>query len=123
VVAFADGRSGSAAESVCRLLLARHDLPAPVPQGLVVDDRDGWWARVAFLWPGLGTVVEVDPHPDAVDVARLRWQRARRERLEDLGFAVVQVSTGQLLRQPEATVERVRRAFVRGAAVLAHTPC
>lgn len=120
LVAFADGRSESPVESVCRLLFARHDLPAPVPQGLVVDQRDGWWARVDFLWPALGTVVEVDPHAELADAAQLQRQRARQERLEDLGYAVVRVTWSQLSRQPSATIDRVRRAFVRGATVLAY---
>jgi hypothetical protein len=123
VIAFADGRSESPLESVCRLTFARHGLPPPLPQGLVVDERDGWWARVDFLWSALGTVVEADTGGWPADLDALRQEKVRQERIEELGYAVVRVTWSQVSRQPAATVARIRRAFIRGATFLAHRTC
>jgi hypothetical protein len=123
VVSFADGRSESPLESVCRLTFARHRLPPPVPQGLVMDDRDGWWTRVDFFWSALGTVVEADTVHEYADLDALRQEKLRQERIEDLGYVVVRVTWSQVTRQPAATVARIRRAFIRGATFQAHRTC
>lgn len=59
VVAFADGRAESAAESVSRVTMARAGMPAPLLQYQVTDES-GWVADGDFGWPELGVVGEVD---------------------------------------------------------------
>lgn len=59
VVAFADGRAASAAESVSRVTMARAGIPKPVLQYQVTNES-GWVADGDFGWPELGVVGEVD---------------------------------------------------------------
>ena len=59
VVAFADGRSQSAAESASRVTMDRAGLPAPTLQ-FRVSNPSGWIADCDFGWPDRGVVGEVD---------------------------------------------------------------
>jgi hypothetical protein len=113
VVRLADGRAESPLETLCRDLLARHGVPAPVLQGIVADRRTGWFARVDFLWPESSTVVEADGRVKYGEPADLWREKLRQERIEELGYLVRRVTWGQVTRQPEATVARIRRALER----------
>jgi hypothetical protein len=115
VVAASDQRAESPLETVCRLVFARHGLPSPDLQALVVDERDGWWARVDFLWARRRTVVEADGMVKYASGADLHAEKLRQERIEELGYAVLRVTWAQVTREPQATVARVLRAFARGA--------
>jgi hypothetical protein len=114
-VAASDHRAESPLETVCRLTFARHGLPAPECQALVVDPLDGWHARVDFRWPAHRTVVEADGRLKYSTPADLWSEKLRQERIEELGYAVLRVTWPQVTRDPPGTVARVRRAFVRGA--------
>lgn len=114
-VAASDGSAESPLETVCRLVFARHGLPAPECQALVVDPRDGWHARVDFRWAAHRTVVEADGRLKYATPADLWHEKLRQERIEELGNAVLRVTWPQVTRQPAETVARVLRAFVRGA--------
>lgn len=59
VLAFADGRAQSPAESASRVSIARAGLPAPILQHTVVGPH-GVIAITDFGWPGHGLVGEVD---------------------------------------------------------------
>jgi hypothetical protein len=115
VVAFAGDRSDSALESVCRVVFAAAGLPAPEQQALLVDERDGWFARVDFLWERHRTVVEADGRGKYGRPADLWAEKLRQERIEELGYCVLRVTWAQATRQPTATVARVLRTFARGA--------
>jgi len=115
VVAFAGDRSDSALESVCRVVFAGAGLPAPEQQALLVDERDGWFARVDFLWERHRTVVEADGRGKYGGPADLWSEKLRQERIEELGYAVLRVTWAQVAQQPTATVARVLRTFARGA--------
>jgi hypothetical protein len=114
-VAASDHRAESPLETVCRLTFARHGLPAPECQALVVDPLDGWHARVDFRWLAHRTVVEADGRLKYSTPADLWSEKLRQERIEELGYAVLRVTWPQVTRDPPGTVARVRRAFVRGA--------
>jgi hypothetical protein len=115
VVAAADSRAESPLETICRLVFARHGLPPPDLQALIVDDRSGWFARVDFLWAAHRTVVEADGRLKYARPADLWQEKLRQERIEELGYAVLRVTWDQVTRAPAATVARVLRAFARGA--------
>ncbi|MGN6742626.1 MAG: hypothetical protein ACTHJL_04930 [Amnibacterium sp.] len=66
VVRFADGASGSAAESLSRVTMHRLGLPAPVLQHTFFDG-DGFVARVDFWFPEACAVGEVDGRGKYVD--------------------------------------------------------
>lgn len=58
-LAFADGLSGSSAESFCRVQFMAIGLPPPVLQKEIFDER-GSIGYVDFYWPELDLVVEYD---------------------------------------------------------------
>lgn len=115
VVDFAGDGSDSPLETLCRLRFARHGLPPPEQQALIVDPGDGWFARVDFLWPSHRTVVEADGRTKYAEPADLWREKLRQERIEELGYAVVRVTWTQVTRRPAETVARVLRAFARAA--------
>lgn len=117
VVDFAGDGSDSPLETLCRLVFARHGLPPPEQQALLVDPRDGWFARVDFLWSAQRTVVEADGRLKYGEAADLWQEKLRQERIEELGYAVVRLTWAQVTRRPAETVARVVRGFVRGAAL------
>lgn len=71
VLAFADGRAESAAESLSRVAIARAGLPAPELQFEVMyPDHGGWAATSDFGWPDHRIVGEVDGRKKYVRDAR-----------------------------------------------------
>jgi Transcriptional regulator, AbiEi antitoxin/Protein of unknown function (DUF559) len=114
VVAASDELAESPLETLCRLLFARHGLPPPDRQTLIIDPRDGWHARVDFCWPSHRTVVEADGRLKYSTPADLWDEKLRQERIEEVGYAVLRVTWAQVTREPAATVARVLRAFLRG---------
>ena len=113
-VGFGDGRSESVGESRLRVLLADLGLPAPVPQA-EIRDSEGWLvARVDFLLARWGVILEFD---GALKYAgsgadALIAEKAREDRLRDLGYEVVRVTWADLA-QPADLLARIRRAIAR----------
>lgn len=66
-LAFADPRSGSVAESMSRVSMARAGLPAPELQVEIVNSRGEWVATSDFGWRALGVVGETDGRGKYVD--------------------------------------------------------
>lgn len=60
VIAFADGRSESVAESLSRAQMAKWGIPRPVLQYEIFDHDGEFVGRADFAWPELGLVGEVD---------------------------------------------------------------
>ncbi len=117
IIAFADGRAESGAESLARLVLADHGLRNPDLQVELFDHR-GKIARVDLLFREHRTVVEADgmikytdPWIDPKEV--LVREKLREDRLRDAGWEVVRVTWNQLVNEPREFVARVRRAFAR----------
>jgi hypothetical protein len=119
VVAFADGRSESAGESVSRVGLSRLGL---MPEDLQLPVLDGarQVGRVDFAWPGHRTVGEFDgrvkygrllkPGEDAGEAV---WrEKVREDLLRDLGWQVVRWTWADL-DHPETIADRLQRAFRR----------
>lgn len=117
LVAFADGRAESAAESHARLVLKDHGMAIPDLQVDLSDSR-GPIARVDMLYPAHRTIIEVDGHSKYTDPWHdpgevLLREKLREDRLRDAGWEVVRVTWRQLDKEPEIFVDRVRRAFAR----------
>jgi hypothetical protein len=112
VAALADGRAESPQETRVRLLVGRSDLPMPVAQYRVFDER-GFVARVDFAWPDRRVAVEYDGlwHAEAGQFAR---DRQRLNRLQDAGWRVVFVTAADL-RDPDRLVARIRTALAASA--------
>lgn len=89
---------------------------------MLVDPRDGWFARVDFCWERFGTVVEADGRRKYDDPEVLWQEKLRQERIEDLGYRVLRVTWDQIVHRPQDTVARVLRAFARGSRLPAARP-
>lgn len=114
VVAFADGRAESAAESLARYVLAKHGLPAPELQ-VELSDAAGLIGRVDMLFRDLRTIVEIDGKVKYTGQdSDVLWREKRREdRLREAGWEVVRVTWTQLVSAPREVVARIRAAFAR----------
>ncbi|CAN5324660.1 hypothetical protein BH09ACT1_BH09ACT1_29110 [soil metagenome] len=86
-LAFADGLSGSPAESFCRVQFMAIGLPAPVLQKEIFDER-GSIGFVDFYWPELDLVVEYDGRGKygegrkfqlGISAERVLWEEKIRE--------------------------------------------
>lgn len=69
VIAFADGRSQSPAESASRVSMARAGIPAPELQAEIIAPH-GWVASTDFAWRGHRLVGEVDGKTKYTDLLR-----------------------------------------------------
>ncbi len=120
-VAFADGRSESALESVGRWRMHQVELPPPDLQ-VLVRDADGPIGRVDFGWEDLRTVGEADGFikyrgsDGTADFAALRAEKLREDRLRDAGFEVFRFTWDEAVHRPALIEMRARKAFARAAA-------
>ena len=71
VLALADPRMESAAESRTYFLCRQQGLPRPEPQVVVLDEHGHPFARVDFAWPKHGVFLEFD--------GRIKYELYRRE--------------------------------------------
>ncbi|MFF0343458.1 type IV toxin-antitoxin system AbiEi family antitoxin domain-containing protein [Kribbella sp. NPDC004875] len=113
-VEFGDDRAESVGESHLRVLLADLGLPPPLPQAEIRDRHGSFVARVDFLLEPYAVIVEFDGalkygggSPDA-----LIAEKAREDRLRDLGYQVVRVTWSDLA-DPGGLLHRIRRAIAR----------
>ncbi|MQA85171.1 MAG: DUF559 domain-containing protein [Streptosporangiales bacterium] len=113
VVTFTDARAESVFESVSRVMFAEQGLPPPLTQVRLGDDA--LIGRVDFYWPRYVTVVEADglakyERGPYVLVA----EKLREERLREAGFEVIRIVWDDVVKRPQQTAQRIRRAFARG---------
>lgn len=80
--------------------LKAHGLPPPPQIQRVIDD-DGFVARVDFAYPASKVIIEVDSY--RYHSGKVAWERdrARRNRLEALGWCVLHTTAEQMRRRPE----------------------
>jgi hypothetical protein len=71
VLALADGRLESPAETRTYFMCRQQNLPRPEPQYVVRDEHGHVFARVDFAWPEEGVFLEFD--------GRIKYERYRRE--------------------------------------------
>lgn len=120
VVAFADGRSGSAGESRSRVAMMRAGLPVPVLQWDVHSATGLWIGCVDFGWLELNTVGEFDgrvkygrllkPGQDPGDVVFA--EKVREDAIRDVELGVVRW-TWRDLRDFAPVADRLRRSYRR----------
>jgi len=121
VAAFIDRRSESPGESESRAVLQEQGVPRPELQYVVHDRHGGFVARTDFGWPELRTLGEFDgrvKYGRALRVGQdleqvLFDEKVREDALRDCGWQVVRWTSPDL-RQPQALVARLTRAFARG---------
>ena len=105
-------RNNSPMETRARLLFLRGGLPEP-ELNVVITDRDSsqWLSDSDFVWRQQRVVAEFDG--DHHRTNRQQWQNdvARRENLQDDGWAFVQLTYASVMVHPrnQATVVRLRK--------------
>ena len=103
---FVDHRSGSALESVTRLLFLAHGLEPELQVGIY----DGAFvARVDFLFRDERLVVETDGFAYHRDAASFQADRRRHNALLYAGFRVVRFSWSDVLNRPDYVIATVKR--------------
>jgi hypothetical protein len=105
-------RSNSPMETRARLLFLRGELPEPELNVVIKDRASGQWLSDSdFVWREQRVVAEFDGDHHRTD--RRQWQNdvARRENLQDDGWAFVQLTYLSVMVHPrnQATVSRLRR--------------
>lgn len=106
--AFADGRSGSPAESLSRVRFAEHGLPAPQLQ-VRLADAEGLIGFADFGWPGV--VGECDGRLK-YDTPEALWAEKRREdRIRALGLRVVRWGWDDAWTRPAWLCGRIGQAI------------
>ena len=107
-IAFADGLSESAGESLSRVALADRGVPQPVLQHPVAGYRSD------FAWPWLRTLGEFDGRVKYTDRDVLWAEKQREDVLRDAGWEVVRWTWSQITTDPAAVARRLTQAFTRG---------
>lgn len=100
VVDFLDGRSESPGESLSRVRMKQHSMPAPTLQKSVYTPGGEFVARVDFFWDEGGIVGEFDGigKYDGGGHDTLRREKLREDALRDLGYEVVRWTWSELSR-------------------------
>ena len=104
----------SALESISRLRIAEHGLPAPVLQARLGDPHGRFIRRVDMYWPEFGVAGEADGNEKYDnDRGANRAEKWQQEQLEELGLVVVRWGWADRNRF-EPVARRLERAFARG---------
>src|SRR5690606_38175822 len=107
LVALADGRAESPAESVSRMQMMRSGVPTPTPQFTVRDADGNWVARCDFGWEDFKLVGEVDGmgkygallRPGQTAEMAVRDEKRREEAIRDAGYGMVRWDLGLALQR------------------------
>jgi len=113
VVAFADGRSESAFESLSRARFCTLGLEIPESQ-VEIYLRSQLIARVDFLWRAQNVIGEADGRSKYTSVDDFYAEKRREERLRDLGFEVVRWDWKAAYHAQATLDDTLRRSFARG---------
>lgn len=109
-----DPLAESPLESISRLTLRRLQVPTPASQVSVLDREHRFVGRGDFYWDEFGVVGEADGRGKYDDRDVLTAEKARQERLEDLGLVVVRWGWSQVTRSPQTLRLRLENGFERG---------
>jgi Transcriptional regulator, AbiEi antitoxin len=121
VVAFADARAESPGESLSRVAIAGHGLPAPELQAPIHDASGSLVGRVDFLWREHRTIGEFDGKLKYVTPDSLWDEKRREDALRELGFTVVRWVWRDVWGDFTATAARLRAAFALSSARASRT--
>lgn len=99
----------TALESISRFRLMAGGLPEPHLQ-VAFHDENGLIGYADMVWEALGVIGEADGLGKYQTREDLIAEKRREDRLRALGWIVVRWTWDEILRNPGAVVERVRRA-------------
>lgn len=103
-------RTDSSMETRTRLVLESAGFTDLVVNGEVTDAGGRFVALVDLSIPGLRIAIEYEGDVHRTDVATWRKDVERRQRLQDLGWLVIEVTADDVLRSPDRLIARVRAA-------------
>lgn len=104
----ADGRAKSPMESEARLAMIDGGLPMPELQYEVVDGN-GQLRRLDFAWPDCHVAVEYDGVDWHTDPDVLRNDRRRQLALQDVGWTVIAIVSGDVRHRAADFIGRIDR--------------
>ncbi len=113
-VDFSDQRSESVLESCARVIFSEHGLEPPELQYTITGPDFRY--SVDFYWPKYRVIAEADGEIKYSDPRRAIRQLERDQRLRDHGYKVVHFTWRELFQNPQAVVERIRKAFTSSTA-------
>jgi hypothetical protein len=114
-VQFADARSATPLESISRVAFHDWGLRAPELQVRVTDAE-----CVDFLWPRHRVIGEADGMNKYRTLQDLWREKARQERLAELGYEFVRWGWREAYLRPDALASRAGRVLIRRIAAFGH---
>jgi very-short-patch-repair endonuclease len=107
-------------ESILRMLIVLAGLPEPRTNVRLYDDNGVLRRRFDLYYADGRIIVEYDGRQHARDTAQWHHDLQRREEFDDDGYRVLVVTAEGIYREPDRTLERVRRLLIaRGVADVA----
>jgi hypothetical protein len=103
--------ASSRPETWTRLLMVDAGLPEPTPAFEIADDAGDFVARVDLAFEAERLALEYEGEHHLTNPVQWRRDIERIERLADLGWRVIRVTSDDVFRHPDAFVRRVRRAL------------
>jgi very-short-patch-repair endonuclease len=114
-VDFSDPRAESVLESCARVIFAESGLEPPELQFTITGPDFRY--SVDFYWPRYRVIAEADGEIKYSDPRRAIRQLERDQRLRDHGYKVVHFTWRELFKNPQAVIERIRKAFASSTAM------
>lgn len=106
LIDFARVGAESPLESISRFRLMGRGVPEPELQHEFFDDQ-GFVARVDFWWPRLKVVGEADGMAKYSEIADVRAEKLRQDRLSALGVTIVRWTWQEIWERPGAVARRI----------------
>jgi very-short-patch-repair endonuclease len=104
-------------ETILRMLIVLSGLPEPRTNVQIFDESGALRRRFDLYYAGVRVIVEYDGRQHARDTAQWRSDLDRREEFDDEDYRILVVVAEGIYREPERTLDRVRRLLVaRGMA-------
>ena len=91
-------------ESITRMMIIDAGLPEPVVNGIVRDDAGRWVAQSDLVFAGFKLVVEYDGDGHRADRRRFLNDIDRRQRIEESGSKVIQVTPRHVFQRRDQTI-------------------
>ena len=99
------------------MLIVLAGLPEPVVNVQIRDENGVLVRRFDLCYPELKLVVEYEGRQHADDRAQWESDIDRREELDDAGMRILIVTSTGVYREPERTLQRVRRQLLERGMV------
>ncbi|WP_340539215.1 endonuclease domain-containing protein [Nocardioides sp. GXZ039] len=99
-------------ETRLRLLIVLAGLPEPVVNFRTYHEDGTWKRRFDLCYPGIKVIIEYDGRQHADSVEQWNADLKRREEFDDEGYRILVVTARGIFREPERTLERIRRLLI-----------